>query len=241
LENKKTILSVFVAIGLLFIAGAIYWFVSTPEKLPEIMSTEKKACVETLAIPTVAEKKARFKNLIIPAIDDVYAELSKKYQTIIVEISSDPNSAKLSQLRKEYRVKDNQALLMALKPHPRSIAIAQAAMESSWATSRFCCEANNIFGIWSFDENEPRIAAGEQRGDKTIWVKKYSSIKDSINDYYRTVARGDAFKDFRALKMQTNDPFELVKKLDHYSEKGALYGEELASIIKFNHFIQYDK
>ena len=129
---------------------------------------------------------------------------------------------------------------MALKPHPKSIAVAQAAMESSWATSRFTRVANNLFGVWSFDEDEPRVAAGEQRGDKTIWVKKYSSFEDSIRDYYRTLARGDAYKEFRQLKMTTDDPYALVKKLDRYSEKGAEYGKELSSIMKFNKFDKYD-
>jgi len=41
--------------------------------------------------------------------------------------------------------------------------------------------------------------------------------------------------------MTTNDPFVLVTKLDRYSEKGSLYGEELAAIIKFNKFNNYDK
>jgi Bax protein len=40
--------------------------------------------------------------------------------------------------------------------------------------------------------------------------------------------------------METNNPFILVTKLDHYSEKGSLYGEELTSIIKFNKFDNYD-
>ena len=92
---------------------------------------------------------------------------------------------------------------MALKPHPKSIALAQAAMESSWATSRFFTEANNVFGVWSFNESEPRIAAGKKRGNKTIWVKKYHSIKASMQDYYRTLARGVAFSEFRKLKMET--------------------------------------
>ena len=41
--------------------------------------------------------------------------------------------------------------------------------------------------------------------------------------------------------MTSNNPFALVKKLDKYSEKGALYGEELSDIIKFNKFDEYDK
>lgn len=189
---------------------------------------------------TVAEKKTRFKKLIVPAVNEVYSNLDKQYGDIKAEISSNPTSAKLTRLREEYRAEDNNELLAALKPHPRSIAIAQAAMESSWATSRFSQEANNIFGVWSFDENEPRIAAEQQRGDKTIWVKKYSSIKASVSDYYRILARGDAFKHFRTLRMKTDDPLQLVAALDGYSEKGAQYGEELTSIINFNKLTEHD-
>ena len=145
---------------------------------------------------TVAEKKARFKSLLLPAINSVYHELTEQYQTIKEDIEQNKNPTTLSKLRAEYKATNNEELLAALKPHPKSIALAQAAMESSWATSRFSRQANNIFGVWSFDKDEPRIAAGEQRGDKTIWVKKYASIEASVRDYYRVLARGSAFKAF---------------------------------------------
>ncbi|MEW6991294.1 glucosaminidase domain-containing protein [Colwelliaceae bacterium 6441] len=197
---------------------------------------------ETEPVPmTVQEKKARFKSLIIPAVNTVYAELMKQYHQVKKEIDSGVESDEISQLKIEYKASNNNELLMALKPHPKSIAIAQAAMESSWATSRFFRQSYNIFGVWSFDEDEPRIAALQKRGDKTIWVKKYSSIEEAVFDYYRTLARSDAFKAFRETKMTTNDPFVLVTKLDRYSEKGHLYGEELSAIIKFNKFDQYDE
>ena len=189
---------------------------------------------------TVQEKKERFRNLVVPAVDEVYADLMAQYQEVSELVESDADANELAELRTEYKASNNQELLMALKPHPKSIAVAQAAMESSWATSRFTRVANNLFGVWSFDEDEPRVAAGEQRGDKTIWVKKYSSFEDSIRDYYRTLARSDAYKEFRQLKMTTDDPYALVKKLDRYSEKGAEYGKELSSIMKFNKFDKYD-
>lgn len=212
------------------IAVGIYWFTSLsspPPSKPQPMS--------------VAEKKAHFKKLVVPAVNAVYAKLEKRYNNTKAEISKNPESTKLKKLREEYRAEDNNELLAALKPHPRSIAIAQAALESSWATSRFSREANNLFGVWSFDENEPRIAAGQQRGDKTVWVKKYSSVRASVEDYYRILARGEAFKEFRALRAKTDDPLALVTRLDRYSEKGEEYGDELVAIINFNHFTEYDK
>jgi len=189
---------------------------------------------------TVQEKKARFKSLIVPAVDTVYAELMTRYQKVKATVDAGGTNDDIEALKVEYKASNNEELLMALKPHPKSIAIAQAAMESSWATSRFFNVAYNIFGVWSFDEDEPRVAALKKRGDKTIWVKKYDSIEAAVYDYYRTLGRSSAFAEFRQTRMETEDPFVLVKKLDKYSEKGALYGEELTSIIKFNKFDQYD-
>ena len=189
---------------------------------------------------TVQEKKARFKSLIVPAVNTVYAQLMTRYEGVKATLDAGESSAEIEELKVEYRATSNDELLMALKPHPKSIAIAQAAMESSWATSRFFRVAYNIFGVWSFDEDEPRVAALKKRGDKTIWVKKYGSIEDSVYDYYRTLGRSSAFAEFRQMRMTTNDPFILVTKLDRYSEKGSLYGEELTSIIKFNKFDSYD-
>ena len=190
---------------------------------------------------TVEEKKARFKKLVLPAVKKVYGELKKQYLKVAEALADGGDLKQFSQLQQTYDADSPQELLRALKPHPISIALAQAAMESSWGTSRFFTKANNLFGVWSFDENEPRIAAGQKRGDETIWVKKYPSIEASVRDYYRILARGGAYDEFRRLKMRTSDPFQLVTHLDSYSEKGAAYGEQLAAIIEHNDFHSYDQ
>jgi len=223
--TKQAKISIAIAL-LLSIAFIIFYLSQKEAELPPM---------------TVQEKKARFSALIVPAVNNVYADLMKQYVEIKEIIAAGQSNDEIEQFKIDYRATTDNELLMALKPHPRSIAIAQAAMESSWATSRFFREANNIFGVWSFDEDEPRIAALQKRGDKTIWVKKYSTIEEAVYDYYRTLARSSAFAEFRQTKMITNDPFVLVTKLDRYSEKGSLYGEELTAIIKFNKFNDYDK
>ncbi|MDQ6956621.1 MAG: glucosaminidase domain-containing protein [Mariprofundaceae bacterium] len=189
---------------------------------------------------TVQEKKLRFRCLIQPAVEDVFSELMEQYNDVLKAINAGSDSEKIRQLKVKYKVESNKDLLKAIKPHPKSIAVAQAAMESAWGTSRFFKEANNIFGVWSFNKNEPRIAAGKKRGNKTIWVKKYPSIKASIADYYFVLARGRAFSEFRSLKMTTADPYLLVEKLNHYSERKAAYGKELASMIRYNKFYKLD-
>ncbi|RLB72425.1 MAG: hypothetical protein DRH07_04620 [Deltaproteobacteria bacterium] len=200
--------------------------------------TEKKKVGSGIS---VQEKKRLFTVAITPAVHHVYTDLMEQYHQAEELLKTDEGNEQIITLKTKYKVTTNEELLMALKPHPQSITIAQAAMESSWATSRFYKEANNVFGVWSFNKNDQRIAAAENRSGKTIWLKKYNSIEDSIRDYYRTLATGRAYKEFRALKMQTDDPYKLVKKLDHYSEKGAEYGRELAEIIHFNKLEAYDK
>ncbi len=210
---------------LIIIASVIYTGTQKEPELPKM---------------TVQEKKARFRALIVPAVENVYTSLMTRYKKIKTAIDTGETNAEIDKLKVEYKATTNEQLLMALKPHPKSIAIAQAAIESSWATSRFFRIANNVFGVWSFNKDEPRVAALKKRGDKTIWVKKYGSIEEAIYDYYRTVGRSGAFAQFRQTRMQTNNPFILVTKLDHYSEKGSLYGKELTAIIKFNKFDKYD-
>jgi Bax protein len=224
ITRRKPVLIASGGAVLLVILVALYWQ-SQPERH---------------AVPvemTDVEKKARFQELLLPAVKKVNAELESAF------VSAEKAVAKgkdLTAMREEYRAATDRDLLAALKPHPVSIVLAQAAMESAWATSRFFVEANNVFGVWSFDPNEPRIAAGEKRGDKTVYVKQYKTLEAAIRDYYRTLARGEKFAQFRALRLTTDDPFKLIVKLDGYSEKGAVYGEELAAIIRRNEFQQHD-
>lgn len=190
---------------------------------------------------SVQERKEQFRATVIPVINAVHASLVQRYLKVEAAVKAGAADDKFVDLLVEYNASDNEELLLVLKPHPVSITIAQAAMESSWGTSRFFNEANNVFGIWSFSKNEPRLAAAEKRGEKTIWLKKYASVADSVRDYYRVLARGDAYKAFRRLRMKTSDPYELVMKLDRYSEKGVEYSRALAAIIRFNNFYSYDQ
>ena len=205
-------------------------------------STPKYTATNVPKKMTVPVKKERFYYLLAPAIDRVYKELALQYDEVKKDLKSGSNATKIQKLKKTYKVKTDKELLLALKPHPQSIALAQAAMESAWATSRFFVKANNVFGMWSVNKNEPRIAAGEKRGGtKTIWLKKFATIEDSVREYYKMMGRGRAYKDFRRVRYETNDVKKIVKELDHYSEIGEKYTKELASMIRYNKLTKYDK
>lgn len=190
---------------------------------------------------TVAQKKQLFKDKLVPALNSAYKKLDDRYKEIKELINKDPKSHRIAKLKEEYNAKTNHDLLLKLKPHPKSVTLAQAAIESAWGTSRFFIKANNVFGVWSFNKKEPRIAASETRGVKTIYLKKYKSIEDSILDYYKILSKAGAYHKFRVQNYKDPNPYLLVKHLDKYSEKRAKYGEILTSVIGFNKFSEYDE
>jgi len=142
---------------------------------------------------------------------------------------------------KEYSAKNKQDLLKRIKPHPKSIAIAQAAIESAWATSRFTRIANNLFGVWSLNKNESRIQASKTSGKNAVYVRKYDSVVESVRDYYKVLATSKVFEEFRNQKIKDKNIYEQVKRLDKYSTKGMRYTEEVIAIIKYNKFYKLDE
>lgn len=191
------------------------------------------------------KSKRLFLKKTIAAIKKVKARLDAEYQAVyelsLKEKLTPKEQTKIERLKKRYKVADFPCLLKRMHTHPISIVIAQAALESGWGSSRFYREANNIFGVWSFNPKEPRIAAGIPReGQKTIYVKKYKNLEASIESYYRMMARGRAFGQFRTARLHTDNPFEIIAYLDHYSELRHEYVKRLYYVIKSNRFNELD-
>jgi Bax protein len=222
------------------------------EKIPPVVAEVKKKKEKfqtkyTLSIlpenMSVQEKKQRFNELIIPAVNNVYTNLQKQYDEVKLLVENKKDNKKIQSLIKDYNALNAQDLLTRLKPHPQSIAIAQAAIQSGWATSRFTLTANNLFGVWSFDENEPRVQANEVRdnNDEAIYVKRYTSLNESVQDYYKLLATSPLFEEFREAKMKTNDPYTLIHSLDKYYKEGDDYATGLNELIKYNELKKYDQ
>ena len=211
-------------------------------KTIKIVKEEPKKAPKTKKKHSVSKKKKKFFSLVVPAIQKVHQEQEAQFKQIQQDLISGENLEHIKQLKKRYRVQSDVDLLLALKPHPQSIVIAQAAIESAWGTSRFFREANNIFGMWSKDPNEPRIAAGVKReGKRTIWLRKFDTLDESIRQYYQTIGRVKDYQAFRELRFKTDDVTQLVKKLDKYSELGDKYTQIIASVIRHNNLTKYDK
>ena len=104
---------------------------------------------------------------------------------------------------------------------PREIIIAQAVIESDYGTSRFAKEANNLFGIRTYDLSVPHVKPLNQPESK-FGLKKYKDKCDSVVDYYKVINNGHAFERFREVRYQMVlldeiDVFELAETLERYA------------------------
>lgn len=194
----------------------------------------------------ISEKKQKFFHMILPAILISKEKLKLKRERVLSlrstpkEMWTKKDKKFLTDLYKKYKTEDINKLVSRLKTHPVSIILAQAAIESGWGESRFFKKANNIFGMWSVNKNEPRIRALKTRNGKAIYLKKYASLSDSIDDYFVLIGRG-AYKSFRKKRNITDNPLILVQYLINYCELREKYTRKLRNFIVHNKLRKFDK
>ena len=192
----------------------------------------------------VQNKKQAFINIMLPSILIAKYQLEEdRIKVLALEKKRDPLSDEeeryLANLKKDYKCHTSKELLLRLSTHPTSIVLAQAAIESGWGTSRFYKEANNVFGVWSYSENEPRIKAMEDREGKSVYVRKYDALPESIISYFKTIARGP-YSEFRAAREKISEVSVLISYLEVYSELRDEYVKRLDQLIQYNKFEKYD-
>ena len=127
---------------------------------------------------------------------------------------------------------------------PVSLAIAQAAKETGWGTSRFAQEGNALFGQWTWSGEglKPKEADGNE-GHK---VMKFNVLQASVRAYQRNLNTHSSYKNFRLARAQLRDtgkPLDsilLSQFLEHYAETGNEYVEVLKKIIKQNNLKDFD-
>lgn len=189
-------------------------------------------------------KKQAFINLMLPSILIAKHQLEQdRIKVLALENKTEPLSNEekdyLDNLKTDYKCYTYKELLLRLKTHPTSIVLAQAAIESGWGTSRFYKEANNVFGVWSYNKNEPRIKAIEYREGKPVYMKKYDALSKSIISYFKTIARGP-YSEFRAIREKISEVSVLISHLEVYSELRDEYVKRLGQLIQYNNFEKYD-
>ena len=197
-----------------------------------------------LSVLDVQNKKQAFINIMLPSILIAKHQLEEdRIKVLALEKKGQPLSDEeeryLANLKRDYKCHTSKELLSRLKTHPTSIVLAQAAIESGWGTSRFYKEANNVFGIWSYSENELRIKAMEDREGKSVYVRKYDVLHESIISYFKTIARGP-YSEFRTAREKISEVSVLISYLEVYSELREEYVKRLDQLIQYNNFEKYD-
>lgn len=190
------------------------------------------------------DAKLTFISALLPPILLVKYQIAldlERIKTIVSkEVWSLDDSLFFEQQGDYYKTFDHKLLQRRMRTHPNSIILAQAAVESGWGSSRFFTEANNVFGVWSYRPDEPRIRASYSRQDNPVYLRKYPDISASIYDYFGVVARARAYRRFRQARDTTDDIKILLPFLKSYSERREAYVAQLEIIIRQNNLTQYD-
>jgi Bax protein len=193
-------------------------------------------------------RKKKFIDVLLPTILIYRHQLGKKRDKVKILQEqaryslewSKEDSLFIETAFNDYKTKNFDELLKRMIPPPVSLVIAQAALESGWGSSRFFKEANNVFGIWSFSENDDRIPANESRDGNSIFLKKYDNLLGSVKDYHLLLASAPIYSEFRDCIQRENNVFELIWYLRLYSEKRDQYVIMLRNVIVANELTNYE-
>jgi len=153
----------------------------------------------------------------------------------------------LDKLAADYRIErgsmDEEQLLSTLMVRvdvvPMSLALAQAAKESGWGTSRFAREANNLFGEWCFRPGCGIVPENRLEGRKHE-VEAFDTPRDSVVSYLRNLNTHDSYRSFRLERARLRKTgaglsgVELAEQLAQYSERREEYIKDIKHLIQFN-------
>tara|TARA_Y100001972_G_scaffold28888_1_gene35555 strand:- start:1745 stop:2374 length:630 start_codon:yes stop_codon:yes gene_type:complete len=116
---------------------------------------------------------------------------------------------------------------------PKKLIIAQAALETGWGTSRFANEGNNLFGIRTYDINEPYLLPIPWTKWPGWGVKVFETKCDSVKEYIRIINEVWAYEEFREVREQGGDVYQLADTLTKYASKPT-YTILVKELIKYN-------
>ena len=205
---------------------------------------------EIKQIENSKKRKNLFIQIILPLILEENNLILLDRKKLFSVLNKNKNSKKeinwLNIKFKQYGVlnKDIPTLKVRMDIVPVSLAIAQAAKETGWGTSRFALEGNALFGQWTWSGDGIKPAGAES--DTKHKVMKFNVLKASVRAYQRNLNTHSSYKNFRQLRAQLRDESEkldsllLADQLDSYAETGEEYTKILKQIIKQNSLKDFD-
>ncbi|MFL2676488.1 MAG: hypothetical protein CNE97_04335 [alpha proteobacterium MED-G10] len=208
-----------------------------------------------MEIKSVNERKKLFINTLLPIIYSENLKILEDRKKILdwwnesqgENFSRDFWPSWLFELSEKYETSDSNLgnLLMKVDVIPISMALAQAAIESGWGTSRYLREGNAIYGQYTF-EKDKGIRPERRESNEKFFIKKFSNLSESTRSYFKNINTHRAYDDFREerKKLRMNgvklSGVKLVKFLTSYSERRDEYVKDVENIIQSNNFMKFD-
>jgi len=138
-----------------------------------------------------------------------------------------------------------EQLRLRVDPVPPSLALAQAAIESAWGTSRFAVQGNNLFGQWCYKKGCGLVPLRRNSGTQHE-VAKFATVSESVGSYIRNINTHRAYQDLRVsrARLRTEQSsasgHQLAENLLEYSELREKYVHEVQAVIRINKLARYD-
>ena len=208
-----------------------------PKELKNIQSVKKrKELFIKIVLPLILEENTR----IIIDRKKLFKILNKSNTTL-----TDKKWLRFKFGQYGIKNKDIASLKIRMDVIPVSLAIAQAAKETGWGSSRFAQEGNALFGQWTWTGEGIKPASVDK--DAKHKVAKFKILKASVEAYQRNLNTHPSYKKFRkerAIQRDNNgklNSLELVNYLDKYAETGIEYTKVLIKIIEQNSLTDFDE
>ena len=219
------------------------------QKVKPIYLTKLPKDLKTLG--DTGKKRELFIKILLPLILDENEKISRDREKLFKILAKNFNSIGervwLKRRFKEYKIEDKDLgkLKMRMDIIPVSIAIAQAANESGWGTSRFALEGNALFGQWTWSKKG--ISPKKADPNQSHKVLQFQILKASVRAYKNNLNTHNAYQEFREARAKLRQSgdiingLELTKYLKNYAAIGEKYVRILEDIIEKNSLTDFDK
>ena len=221
-------------------------FKDTDYSLKNIRETKQVKPVKLSLLPkeikniqSTKEKKELFLEIILPLVleenNRIRLDRKKLFSILNKNNNTDQEIRWLNSKFKQYGVvkKDLATLKIRMDEVPVSLALAQAAKETGWGTSRFAIEGNALFGQWTWS-GEGIKPAGADSSDGDHKVMKFKVLKASVRAYQRNLNTHNSYREFRLARAIMRDNEEELDSLTlaNYLDKYAATGKEYTKVLK---------
>ena len=203
-------------------------------------------------IDNIGDRKKLFIKVILPLIiyenNKILEDRNYLNQISREKSLSEQETVWLDKKFKEYKVKTSEIeeLKKRMDVIPPSLAIAQAAYETGWGTSRFAMEGNSLYGARTWKKGKG-IVPNDRGEEQKFEVLSFKIIRASISSYKKNLNTHQSYNEFRKARAiqrkEKNRVFglELSQYLNKYSEIGGVYVQRLKKIIEQNSLTDFDE